>query len=571
MPIFKDFAPQYWAVGLPVIPLKRWNSPGKGAGKAPILSEWTAYAQHMPSEAVRNLWLTSYPDSNIGLPFGEASGLCAIDIDTEDQNLIDVILSVLPKSPWKRVGQKGMGLIYRWQGQPNFKLRDGDNQSIVEFLGKGNQMVLPPSIHPKTERPYTANADLWDVLDQVPPLPLDLEAQLRQALGKVAGLSIAQTSRSAPLDVVPQGERDIQMVRHAGYLARVVRGIDKNERFSLAEAIEHMAHWVENFTSHTAGGDDMDPNKGVAKLVEFLLKDVEAGNTLPNGWDEGLTEEQRAHSGIAAMIEKNTTQRWTHSKARDWLEAKVAIDPQNGDRILDLVTEITEAVAKDENFAESHFMQLIEDINRVSKGVLKFSRTDLRAAFRAARKGDQEQAADHEAIARQVLEDMGRGGEIRHDQGRFWQWNGSCFEGLDDHDIQRKIAESVKGNMLAKRHGDYVSVAKTGALISRAPLASELEDGINFASSCTTTRRSMARPSPCPSTTCRSARAKPTSGSNTLSSAGATTRTMPRRLWPFRKPLPPPCSAWPRNISAPFCCTGVLVRARRRRWKFFRP
>lgn len=480
MSIFRDFAPRYWAAGIPVMPLKRWNSPGKGAGKAPILNEWTQYGEFMPSDAIRKLWLATYPDSNIGLPFGEASGLCAIDIDTEDKAQVDAILAALPKSPWTRVGQKGMGLIYRWQGQPNFKLRDGDNQSIVEFLGKGNQMVLPPSIHPKTEKPYVSDTNLWEVLDQIPCLPSDIEAVLRRALGDIPGLSIAQTGRSAPLDVVPQGERDIQMVRHAGYLARVVRGIDKNTRFSLAEAMKHMSHWVENFTAHTSG-DDMDPDKGVAKLVEFLLRDVEGGATLPNGWDDALTEEQMAHPAIAAMIEKNQVQRWTPIKARQWFDAQLQIDPGNDERTIELVDSLIEQLAKDENFTEANMKFVAGVVVDKLKGTLKFSKPDLVNQFKAERRGDVDVAEDHEAIARQVIEEVGRGGELRYDQGLFWQWSGAHFQSRDEDDIRQEVAEKVKGNSLARRHNDYVSIAKTIAMLCRRPLAAQLEDGINFA------------------------------------------------------------------------------------------
>jgi len=480
MSIFKDFAPLYWAAGIPVMPLKRWNSPGKGAGKAPILNEWTQYGEFMPSEAIRSLWLTTYPDSNIGLPFGDASGLCAIDIDTEDADQIAAIRAALPPSPWVRIGQKGMGLIYKWQGQPNFKLRDGDNQSIVEFLGKGNQMVLPPSIHPKTEKPYVSDTNLWEVLDKIHHLPVDIERILRQALGDLPGLSIAQSGRSAPLDVIPQGERDIQMVRHAGYLARVVRGIDKAAKFSLSEAMKHMSHWVENFTAHTSG-DDMDPDKGVSKLVEFLLRDVEAGATLPNGWDDGLTDEQRAHPAIAAMIVKNDIQRWSVTKATEWLDAQMMVDPTNVDRTIELVTSLIDSLAKDENFSESEFKLMAGVIALRTKHLVTYSKADLKADFRESRKGDTEMAEDHEAIARQVIEEIGRGGELRYDQGKFWQWSGAHFASREIEDIQQEIAERVKGNQLARRHNDYVAIGKTIAMLVRAPLARELEDGINFA------------------------------------------------------------------------------------------
>jgi putative DNA primase/helicase len=84
MGIFSEFAPLYWDAGLPVIPLRKWNSVGKGAGKAPILNEWQTYGEHMVATPVRQHWLQQYPDCNIGLPFGPASKLCAIDIDTDD-------------------------------------------------------------------------------------------------------------------------------------------------------------------------------------------------------------------------------------------------------------------------------------------------------------------------------------------------------------------------------------------------------------------------------------------------------------------------------------------------------
>lgn len=481
MSIFRDNASLYWDAGIPVIPLKRWNSTSKGAGKAPILNEWTQYGTNMPSESIRQHWLETYPDSNIGLPFGEASGLCAIDIDTLDEKLVEIIQNALPVSPWVRIGKKGMGLIYKWQGQANFKLRDSDNQSIVEFLGKGNQLVMPPSIHPDTKKPYKSNVNLWDVLDRIPVMPLDVERILREAIG-VTGVSLAQSGRSAPLDVVPQGERDIQMVRHAGYLARVVLGIDKREQFNLADAIQHMATWVEDFTAHTAGGDDMDPDKGVAKLVEFLLKDVENGRTLPNGWDTGLTDEQRAHPSIAEMIKKNAVQRWTIGKTKDWLNS---MSEQNKDSdpdfAMEKITWLIEELARDEQFKDIDFSTIIQDIQRAGHPLV-FRVPDLKAAFKTARKGDtSDEPTDHEAIARHLVEELQRGGELVHDNGRFWQWGGAHFQQKDRIEIYMAVAEGVKGNLLSRRHQDYESITKTIENMTRGKLATQLETGINFA------------------------------------------------------------------------------------------
>jgi P4 family phage/plasmid primase-like protien len=478
--IFQDNAALYWDAGIPVIPLKRFDSTSKGAGKAPILNEWTQYGDVMPSEAVRGHWLVTYPQSNIGLPFGPASGLCAIDIDTEDQDMVKTIRDALPTSPWVRIGKKGMGLIFKWQGQPNFKLRDSENQSIVEFLGKGNQMVMPPSIHPDTKKPYTSNVNLWDVLDKIPVMPMDIEKILRDALG-LKGVSLAQSGRSGPLDVVPQGERDIQMVRHAGYLARVVLGIDKNLRFPLADAMQQMASWVETYTANKSG-DDMDPSKGVGKLIEFLLKDVEAGKTLPNDWDVGLTEADLAHPGIAAMIEKNNKQKWDITRARDYLEENIAKDTNDDPKYrMKVIQTLISEVAKDENFSEFEFNTLIKNIQRLSGEGLDLSRPDLKAEFKAARRDDNEQAGDHEEVARQVVEEINRGGDIIHSQGQFWQWNGAHFKAIDRKDIYMMVAKTVKGNVLVRRHNDYEAVTKTIENMVRGNLATELEEGVNFA------------------------------------------------------------------------------------------
>lgn len=486
MSIFRDNAPLYWGAGIPVMPLKQWNSPAKGRGKAPILNEWTQYGNVMPSEAMRDSWLHTYPDSNIGLPFGPASGLCAIDIDTEDPQIEEAIKAVLPgypNFPWIRVGRKGMGLVFRWQGQSNFKLRNDKNESIVEFLGKGNQLVLPPSIHPDTAKPYTANSNLWEVLDKIPPIQSDIEQVLRKALEPILGakgFTLAQAGRSAPLDVVPQGERDIQMVRRAGYYARVVRGIDKKDQFSLSEAMRHMRTWVEEFTS-SVSGDDMDPDKGVAKLLEFLLKDVETGKTLPSGWDGGLTDEQRAHPTIAALIEKNADQRWDFQSAKDWIEGQISEKPGDANWAMSKTMELTNLVAKDENFTEFEYNTLIPVFQSSMPEGVKLARPDLKKAFVTAQKGDVEAAPDHEAIARQVYEEICRGGDMIFSQGFFWQWTGACFEVIPEKKIYMRIAEGVKGNQLAKRHGDYQSLVKTLENVAQGELMSEAEIGINFA------------------------------------------------------------------------------------------
>lgn len=388
--IFENFAPLYWNAGLPVIPLRQRN-------KMPDINQWSAFGSRMPDQLEQNHWLASFPKGNIGLPFGPASGLCAIDIDSEDPEVVQSILDCLPPTPWTRIGKKGMGLIYRWEGQKNFKLRGADGGMILEFLGLGNQMVMPPSIHPDTGLPYTSDSNLWEVLDKIEYLGEDIEDKLR-ALLSAKGFELGAGGRSSPVDVVPAGERDVQMIRHAGYLARVVLGIDKSAKFSLVEAVSHMHHWVSTFTAKVAG-DAMDPEKGVAKLLEFLLKDVEKGRTMPEGWDAGIPDEWKQNPSIAKLIEMNTAARWSISRAKAWLAGKLTEKPDDDEWAVARVWELIDEVAKDDHFEERDFRVLITFILTVCGKELGLKKSDLLIAYKEAKKGADLEADNYSDLA----------------------------------------------------------------------------------------------------------------------------------------------------------------------------
>lgn len=471
--IFEAFAPLYWAAGLPVIPLK-------DRAKAPNINQWSAFGSRMPSEIEQQHWLYSFPKGNIGLPFGPESGLCAIDIDTEDEDLVAAILDILPTTPWVRIGKKGMGLAYRFEGQKNFKLRGADGGMILEFLGLGNQMVMPPSIHPDTGLPYTANSNLWEVKDKLPFLGEDIEDKLRALLG-TKGFALGAGGRSSPIDIVPAGERDVQMIRHAGYLARVVLGIDKSTKFSLVEALGHMHHWVEQFTAKVSG-DAMDPEKGVSKLLEFLARDLEKGRTMPDGWDAGLTDEMKAHPTVAKIIELNTVQRWSIERARDWFFGKILEKPEDRDWLVSCVQELVRGLAQDEHFVDFQFQAVMNFVIDRTRSMLGLKRPDLQRLFDTERRSADVTAPESQAVvAKQVLDQLCRDGEVRFDQGQFWQWNGSCFKSLSYDCVFQHIVNMVTASPLVRRGADYKAIIEIAAKLSTAPLVEVDTRGINFA------------------------------------------------------------------------------------------
>jgi P4 family phage/plasmid primase-like protien len=443
----------------------------------PDINQWSLYGRQMPTELEQQHWLASYPKGNIGLPLGPCSGICIIDIDTEDAELDKAIRDICGPTPWVRVGKKGAALAYRFEGQKNFKLRGADGGMICEFLGLGNQVVVPPSIHPDTQQPYTASANLWDVLGQLPELGEDIEDKLRSLLN-AGGFAASSGARSKPLDIVPAGERDIQLVKLAGYLARVVLGIDMDNRSSLADAIQHVHTWVTDFTAKRAG-DSIDPAKGVEKLLEFIVKDVEKGRTLPDGWDDALPAEWEEHPAIVALRSSNEARRWDLKRMVFTLSDRVGESTDQFEIEEHVKSVLTEA-ATDPNASEYDLRRFRERV--VSNYKLKLNWSDVQQLVRDHRQGqDSEDWADHEKVARSVLADLETLGELRFDNGRFWRWSGSCFVELDEASLYMHVATTVKGTTLVRRHGDYESVVKVLKDMCARPLASVDVRGLNFA------------------------------------------------------------------------------------------
>src|SRR3546814_18557189 len=75
----------------------------------------------------------------------------------------------------------------------------------------------------------------------------------------------------------------------------------------------------------------MDPQKGVAKLLEFLLKDLEKGRTMPEGWDADMPAEFANDPRVVELTELNGAQRWTLRTAQDWLNERLDQKPDDVD------------------------------------------------------------------------------------------------------------------------------------------------------------------------------------------------------------------------------------------------
>ena len=253
MSIFADNAPLYWNAGIAVMPLRERM-------KEPFLLKW----QGITLKTVQNAWLTTYANCNIGLPLGHGTGFAALDVDTDDRGVMERVWSLFGETPYLRVGKKGYAALYRTQGATKSKrIHAEDGSMLVELLGDRTQLVLPPSIHPDTGKPYTSNVNLWEVVNDLPTLPTNAGEILLENFGRKKRKSQRQPRTGG----VAVGGRHNDMASYLGSL-RAKGIVDPSE----IEALAHMRN---------ATYEEALPADEVADLIRAAAEDWEGGDGLP--------------------------------------------------------------------------------------------------------------------------------------------------------------------------------------------------------------------------------------------------------------------------------------------------
>lgn len=464
MTIFSSSAQSYWDAGLPAIPLYR-------KAKNPAITQWDRYSSEMPAPQMQELWKHQYKNGNIGLPLGPQSNMVAIDVDSDDPTLSKILTDLLPETPWVRIGKKGRVMMYRWNNDRNAKIRLDDGSTLVEILGRGNQVVLPPSIHPDTDRPYTSNCNLWDVTDQLVPLPFEFESMLREALIE-AGFKLSIRGSARVTDYISVGSRDNQMNSLAGlYSWAVIRG----ER-TLIESLDMMESWCKNFVEHVAG-DEIDSEKGRMKICEYVRRDVlEKNMILPKGWDDGLDDEQLKGLGLLFDEEKEA---WEPQKILDYLKTEFFKYPGKDNagrpRVIDYAIQ---RMVHNESVSELDQDRIFKWISQVCGGL--FTIPGMRKRLRQLEQGAIN-GTDQTELAKAVYEDLSQYGEIRYDQDRFWQWEGSFWKVLETTDILRHIQDRYGACQAARKYNDHKGILSVMASQCTRPLGEVNDRGVNFA------------------------------------------------------------------------------------------
>ncbi|MEM1346643.1 MAG: bifunctional DNA primase/polymerase, partial [Pseudomonadota bacterium] len=175
------------------------------------LSGWQQYGYVLPASFIHERWC-AMPGAGVGIAHGR---VVALDIDTDRADVRRACYAAITPSVARRRGRKGE-LGYYLGGDAlaahGARVRWYDGEAVaVELLLGGSQSVLPPSIHPDTNKPYIwiGEAGLSDLdMDDLPLMPGDAVALLDAALG-VLGLTRQAPRRLSkshrPSQALPSG------------------------------------------------------------------------------------------------------------------------------------------------------------------------------------------------------------------------------------------------------------------------------------------------------------------------------------------------------------------------------
>lgn len=461
--IFATTAPAYYAKGLPVIPLYRKE-------KRPLPLDWSRYHDTPVEPHEQEHWIRSHADGNIGLVLGKQSGVMMLDIDCEDSKLIDLICSLLPESPWVRIGQKGKVLAFRYSGLRTFRIKTAAGESVCELLSERTQCVLPPSIHPKTQQPYKASCDLLSVIDQLPQLNSQIEQILRGAL-RDAGVELSVSGQSRVLDYVSRGSRDTTLTEKAGLFAY---GVMRGDR-TVLEAVGMLRSFHTEFVERVAG-DDIEIEKHVENLFRFLRRDVlDKGKILPEGWDMGLTEEQKDAWGI--NFDKDQVE-WSFEELRTYLKDQIEASDTEGPQRSNAIDKVLRKIATSNRLMKLDEERLLQYIVDVSGIGIKL--TALRMRLVELRQGDV-LGLDHSEIARAILKDLQQLYQIRRHGSGLWKYTGSHWEPLNEALVLAKISNDFGHLQAAKRNSDHKGILAVMMNIAEDGIQEIAVQGVNFA------------------------------------------------------------------------------------------
>ena len=166
-----------------------------GRGR-PAVKSWSDWCEKQPGKLQLESW-ARIPGADISLACG-FGGLVAIDVDDDRLEVIAAVRRALPHCTVARRGSKGFVLLARHADGPQqtmnvYRAEEARTDPLVEIMGTGRSIAIPPSIHAKTGMPYhwidPATGDLRPAEWRLPALaelPLVTAADVERLLAALA-------------------------------------------------------------------------------------------------------------------------------------------------------------------------------------------------------------------------------------------------------------------------------------------------------------------------------------------------------------------------------------------------
>jgi len=223
----------YAGEGWPVFPLhsvdeQRRCSCGKDCGRNAAKHPRTGnglLSATTDRERVR-AWWDQWPDANIGVATGIASGMFVLDIDPESGgwesvDALEATHGDLPQTRAARTGSDGLHLYCRWPHHGTIKNSAGVLGPGLDIRGDGGYVIAPPSLHRSGTRYAWADWCGGKDTDEIVPAPAWLLAQIVKypVDPPVAGTPLRghQGGSDGP---IPEGERNSTLTSRAGLMRR---------------------------------------------------------------------------------------------------------------------------------------------------------------------------------------------------------------------------------------------------------------------------------------------------------------------------------------------------------------
>jgi RecA-family ATPase len=166
--------------------------------KRPSINGWEKYCDSQPAVERLVAWASNFPNAGVGVALGtivdKDRDLRLVAIDIDDDAFVEAVKVIVFEANSDALyvakkGNRGITFFALSNGpMPGLKLKSVSGMA-VELLSRGQQSVIPPSVHPTTGRPYEWKGErtLFDanVVTSLPVMTEELWERIRKSVTAV--------------------------------------------------------------------------------------------------------------------------------------------------------------------------------------------------------------------------------------------------------------------------------------------------------------------------------------------------------------------------------------------------